>query len=104
MAEIRLEADNGNMKIQQIGICVGCQTRSRIEDGVCPICVGRFSIRNTKKWAMIANRIRTDNSFAVIMYSMIRTPGGKKMFVDTFGLPEGAESLPQKNHGLRLVN
>jgi hypothetical protein len=92
------------MKIQQIGICIGCKARGRIDDGVCHACVGRFSIRNNKKWATMASRIRADNGFALAIYSMIQTPGGKKMFVEAFGLPEGAESLPQVKLGLRLVN
>jgi len=102
MAEIRLGADNGNMKIQQIGTCIGCEARGRIDDGVCNVCLSHP--HRGRKWALVAQRVRKDAQFALAIYTMIKTPEGRKMFVNMFGLPDGANELVQERPGLRLVN
>jgi hypothetical protein len=52
----------------------------------------------------VAQRVRKDAQFALAIYTMIKTPEGRKMFVNMFGLPDGAGEPEQERPGLRLVN
>ena len=89
----------GNL-IVQIGKCTGCERLRKLDDGVCDECL--TNPHRGRKWAAMAFRVRQDPKFAATVYGMIRTDAGKKVFVQEFGVPDGASAPGTR--GLRLVH
>lgn len=89
------------MSFSQIGRCEGCDVPSRLDDGVCQSCLSHP--KRGRKWCKIANKVRNDPEFALVIYSRIASDDGRKKFVDSFGLPPGAEHLVRGGN-LRVVS
>lgn len=75
------------MGVTQIGSCKGCDKRSRLDDGVCAVCLEDPA--RGRAWAVRAHRCRTDPAFAASTYRLIGSDRGKAVFIKMFGLPSG---------------
>ena len=67
--------------VVQIGRCIGCDRRARLDDGVCEACL----TRRGRRWAEMSHRCRTDPEFALAVYSQIKTDSGRALFLSVYG-------------------
>jgi hypothetical protein len=79
-------------RIIEIGRCIGCNQRARLDAGVCLTCLE--DPNRGRRWAEIAQRVRRDPAFAATVYSHIKTDGGRRIFLGMFG----AEVMLPKAH------
>lgn len=82
-------------QIIEIGRCIGCDQRARLDAGVCRACLDHPN--RGRRWAEIAQRIRRDPAFAAEVHSRIATEGGRKIFFDMFG-PDVLLPRPREGH------
>lgn len=65
-----------------IGKCIGCGRSAQLDDRVCLDCLN--SPARGRKWAQLANRIRTDPEFARIVYAQMKNVKSRKLFMMLF--------------------
>jgi len=86
--------------MDKIGRCKGCDKAARLDDGVCKSCLD--NPKRGRAWAEMSNKCRTEPDFAFSVYARIRTPRGREIFVEAYGLPPGSERIARPR--LSLVN
>jgi hypothetical protein len=67
--------------VVQIGRCMGCDRRARLDDGVCEACLTRYG----RRWAEMSHRCRTDPEFALAVYLHIKSERGRRLFLWAYG-------------------
>jgi predicted amidophosphoribosyltransferase len=70
-------------ELHEIGRCKGCDKAAELEDGICRACL--HDPKRGRKWSMISHRCRTDPAFAWKVLSMVKTAGGRRLFLSTYG-------------------
>lgn len=75
---------------------------SRLQDGACSSCL-KDPLRG-RAWVEMAHRCCTEPSYALKVYSLIKTDSGREKFAAVFGVPAGAPAAAQPpTPKLRLV-
>ena len=82
-------------QVIEIGRCIGCDQRARLDAGVCCACLAHPN--RGRRWAEIAQRVRRDPAFAAEVHSRITTEGGRRIFFDMFG-PDVLLPKPSEGH------
>ena len=79
----------------EIGRCIGCDQRARLDAGVCRGCLDHP--KRGRRWAEMAHRVRAEPEFAAAVYFRIATERGRMLFLRMFGAgclqPRGPEGL-----------
>ena len=70
-------------KISEIGLCIGCNRRATLDEGVCHDCL--TGPKRGRKWAVMMHKCRINPGYAQTIYESIKTEQGKKFFVMLFG-------------------
>ena len=78
--------------MDQIGRCIGCNKPTRLDNWVCKDCLNHP--KRGRKWALMSYACRTEPKFASFIYSKLKTEGGRQIFIDAYGLPDGAPVTP----------
>ena len=70
-------------EISTIGLCIGCNRRAILDEGVCNDCL--TGPKRGRNWANMMHKCRINPGYAQTIYNSIGTEQGKKLFIMLFG-------------------